>query len=157
MATVERVGASLAVVLSELEIANVVSIANNRRVRNIARRPGEPYGTPTVGLWGNEIDSSGAEYAVALVLNQSWNMGGPDVSADVGHDIQVRQTKRENGKLILHGRDKEYQRFYLVTGRMPTYTIRGWLLAADGKVERYWDESLRTAAYMVPQEELNEL
>jgi hypothetical protein len=58
---------------------------------------------------------------------------------DVGDGWQVRYTDWENGCLILRKKDKPKldQKFVLVTGSMPKYCIRGYIIGRDGVKQKY--------------------
>lgn len=116
--------------------------------------PGEPYGTPTTDLDWNEYQSTAAEYAVSKGLNRHWPLGGPEVEADVGHKIQVRWTKHETGRLIVHNRDRDDQCFVLVTGESPVFQLRGWCWGREAKDDAHWNDKARCPAFFVSQDKL---
>ena len=105
-----------------------ISALNNGRI--------EPYGTPKSDLWGNDIESAGAEAAVGKALNIFWQHGKlREYKGDVGA-VEVRSTKQPNGRLILHDRDNDDAAFVLVRGEFPSYEL-GWCIARDGKKPEY--------------------
>ena len=112
-----------------------------RRFKAIRKNRSEPLGTPAADLWGNDIESSGAEMAVAKHFNLHWSgavhknftlLGG-----DVGNCLEVRSTHWPNGKLRIDEKDKDERPFVLVRGTMPTFSLSGWCFAYEAKEEKY--------------------
>lgn len=105
------------------------------------------------------VDVLGAcgEIAVAKAVNKFWS---PSVNtmhriADVGTNIEVRATDRENGSLIIRGNDDEDRWYFLVTGEPPEMVVRGYIRGADARR----DEWVRNphghrTAWFVPQSAL---
>ena len=86
--------------------------------------------------WGTDIDSAIAEMVVAKAHNWYW-CGIGDFGADV-NGYEARHTAWDNGGLILRpGQVKPEARYYLVTGKAPRYTVRGWILGRDGAIARF--------------------
>lgn len=124
-----------------------------RRLSALRRQRQERRGTPKLDLWGTDIEAALAELAVARLYNLYWERLADtpsELEGDVGR-LQVRSTWRENGRLIIHREDKDDAAFVLVTGRAPTYTIRGWILGAKAKQEHWWNEGDGRPAFFVPQ------
>lgn len=82
-----------------------------------------------------------AELAVALEAGLRWNRAllgrryrhGEKV-ADVGKNVEVRNALRQDGELAIYDNDPDQRICVLVTGRVPTFTIRGWIRAIDGRI-----------------------
>lgn len=75
--------------------------------------------------------------------------------ADVGRDIEVRATRRDDGSLIVRNNDADDRWFVLVTGEPPVMTIRGRILGEDAKKPEYLrDPHGHRKAWFVPQEDL---
>ncbi len=112
--------------------------------------------------WGVDIEGAAAEMAVAKAYNLFWTpvvQRPEELPGDVGrgmHALQVRSTPREHGRLILHERDKDDAIFVLVTGRIPAFTIRGWIQGKDGKCDRFLHPGDGRPAFFVPQEHLRQ-
>jgi hypothetical protein len=120
--------------------------------RNL-RRLGSPqrYGgeKDPVANWGLDIESCGAEMAVAKFRRHYYAPGPDPDDADVA-GWQVRWTRRPDGNLIVHPTD--HLPCVLVTGVMPKYTIVGWIDADDAKREEWWgDKGTGRPAFWVPQ------
>lgn len=108
-----------------------------RRISALNNGRHEPYGTPKSDLWGNDIESAGAEAAVGKALNIFWQHGKlREYKGDVGA-VEVRSTKLPNGRLILHDRDSDDAAFVLVRGKFPSYELVGWCIAREGKRPEY--------------------
>ena len=128
-----------------------------RRLSAIKNNRKESYGIPPEDLWGNDIESCIAEMLVSRAFNVSWTPYAVDpstIKADVGDNIQVRSTPRDNGCLILHKKDNDDQFFVLVTGSSLNMKIKGWIKCADGKKQKFWRDNVPNPAYFVPQSEL---
>lgn len=84
-----------------------------------------------------EVESTGAEIAVARVLGVPWvEKGRPDPEGDIGEGVQVRHTIYAKGRLLLHADgdrpDNPEHIFYLVTGPFPTYEVVGFISGRRG-------------------------
>lgn len=139
------------VVLTWLEQLQAVEVGGIRKITALrdgrhVRRGQEPNN------WTDEIEGAAAELAVAKTTGRYWHALGKGHTdpADVGR-LEVRSTGHAHGCLILHPDDPDEARFVLVTGRIPEFTIRGTIVARDGKIDRYWRTDLRYPAYFVPQ------
>lgn len=133
-----------------------------RRISAMRRSRFEPYGTPDGDLWGTDIESCGAEFAVSKAIGLHWDAVPPPESlsslrGDV-QNIEVRSTKHKDGHLIVHDRDKDDRPFVLVRGTMPDYEIAGWIYARDAKQQRF-ARPIRNGnyAYFVPCVELHDI
>lgn len=117
---------------------------------------------------GVEIDTAGfaGELVVARLLNLYPDFGMEATNqADLtfrGHSIDVKTSKYPTARLLAppHKADKDYADiFMLVTGEMPSFTVRGWirgdeLVTRDRLVEDFKGYG---PAYVVPQSELHPL
>lgn len=110
------------------------------------------------GEWQQDIEGAAAEMAVAKFLNLYFPGKGQLRADDVGVNtgIQVRASEYDQARLILHPDDPDDATFYLVTGRMGIYVIRGWLVGRLGKRDEYWTDPTGNGrpAYFVPQSAL---
>lgn len=131
-----------------------------RRISAIRANRPEPYGALAEDLWGNDIESCAAEMLVARAFGVNWipYANNPQsITADVGDNIQVRSTRRDNGCLLLHKEDKDDHIYVLVTGSGIQKRIRGCILGSDGKRSEYWRESTGRPCYFVPQSKLSDI
>ena len=128
----------------------------NRRLDAMAKGRFEVYGKAANGAyWEIDLEAAAAELALAKALGVHWcGMDRPDKDTGDVAGAQVRHTKRDDGSLICHKRDADEDRFVLVTGSMPTFTVRGWILGAEAKADRFWRTSVPRPAYFVPQSAL---
>lgn len=127
-----------------------------RRISAMSRSRPEPYQTPKTDLWGNDIESCGAEAAVAKAIGRYWLavlQNPQDANGDVS-GIEVRSTARPNGRLIVHDEDKDDSPFVLVRGLFPSYDVVGWILGKDAKQEKYLFNGDGRPAYFVPDVDL---
>ena len=72
------------------------------------------------------LQGFGAEYAVSLWTGLPWNRGIRS-KADVGKNVEVRQTKYGEGFLVLKSFDHLDRIFILAVGRFPSYRLTGWI------------------------------
>lgn len=72
------------------------------------------------------LQGFGAEYAVASWTGLPWNRGIRS-KADVGKNVEVRQTKYAEGFLVLKSFDHFSRIFILAVGRFPDYRLAGWI------------------------------
>jgi hypothetical protein len=104
-------------------------------------------------LYKYDIEGAMCELAAARILDLPWEetVELDRVKGDVA-GMQVRSTDREDGCLILYKDDDPEDIFLLVTHSIPVFTLRGWLMGHEGKLEQFWDTK-RTGrpAYFVPQ------
>jgi hypothetical protein len=145
------------IVLSWFEVYRAAECGAMRQIEALKRGRPHRYGTPPQDEWGVHVEACGAEMAVAKAYNLYWEpvARSPEKLAGDVADLQVRSTWRDNGRLILHDpKDANDAVFVLVTGRLPTFTVRGWITGANGKQQRYWDEGDGRPAYFVPQSAL---
>jgi hypothetical protein len=109
--------------------------------------------------WSNDIESAAAEIAFAKFIGEEW-VGAVDTfhKPDVGEDWQVRYTDVENGCLIIReDRDKPklHHRYVLVTGLIPNFKIRGYIIGHDAIKPKYLrNPNNYKPAYFVPQSDL---
>lgn len=96
------------------------------------------------------------EIALAKALGLAWTPGGIQIShGDVGSDEEARCTHYKSGKLIIYKNDEPGSRFWLVIGDFPDYEVFGWILGREGMKEEFWDATMKTPCFTVPQSFLN--
>jgi hypothetical protein len=103
-----------------------------------------------------------AEVCVASYLNLGYDYVEATTASRVRGDIaprsEVRATHHPTGRLILHKSDPDDSWFVLVrTHRANEGEVElvGWILAADGKQDRWWPGSVpERPCYMVPTKQL---
>jgi hypothetical protein len=143
----------------ELSLAAIVGVL--RRIDGLRRERPAAYGYRGTDPWATDIEGCAAELAVAKYVDRHWTVplanGSLDtIPADVGTDIQVRSTRRDDGCLIVHKQDSDDHRFWLViTHRAPNYILAGWLWGHEAKRDEFWRTGERPA-YFVPQSHLHE-
>ena len=112
------------------------------------------YGAKDTETWQMGIEGALGELVIAKHFGIFWGKGSYGTD-DVG-PYEVRQTPLAHGKLIIHPGDKDDKRYYLVTGVLGTYYIRGYMYARDAKNPKYWSDPQGTnrPAFFVPQSDL---
>jgi hypothetical protein len=141
------------------EVLHVGTEATLRVFHRLARNSDQRYGHGEAISWTEEVDSVGAEFAVAKCLNQ-YPSGISKVAApDVGKFVQVRYSPRDDGCLLVHraeeGDDPEHV-FIFVTGHVPEMDVRGWVYGREAQVQTYWRPSNRPC-FFVPQSVLRDV
>jgi hypothetical protein len=144
--------------LSPTELLHGGLAGTTIQVRAIKRGGKHEWGMSEENAWHAHIEGVLGELALAKWQGVYWSLTtfAKRNDGDVGKD-EVRTTHHENGRLIMHPEDSDDRKYWLVTGSMGEYQIRGWLYGRDGKQERWWADPAknRRPAYWVPQEELN--
>jgi len=146
-------GKKIVVKLNWYEIYMGSNVGVARRLASLKRGDTNKVQNKDFG-WHTDIEGACAEVAVAKHLNIFW---GGSVNTfklpDVG-EFQVKHTQHDNGSLILR-KSLDPNLFYiLVTGTHPHYTIHGYILGADGMIEKNLRNPLKTErgeAHFVPQ------
>jgi len=99
-----------------------------------------------------QMESVAAELAVGNYLGLTYGDLGDErfkSRADVGHNIEVKWTRYDEGSLIIVPRDRETDIAILVTGSCPTYSIKGWIPISIAKQDRY--KSTKDSSWWVGQ------
>jgi len=145
------------ITLTEFEMELAALVGTRRQIQNIFGGRKDAYGADYEDGWTSHIEGAAGEIAVAKWGDKFWNGNIGDLKADDVGSWQVRTTTWQNGCLILHpDKDADDKVFFLATGLAPTFFLRGWLRARDGKKEEYWSDPQRRNrwAFFVPQSKL---
>lgn len=147
--------------LAWYEVMNAGQAANFRMTEVIFKGMGETHGSQKHDDFQRHMNGALGEIAVAKFLNVYWKGKGDCFGIDIGggdrEPHEVRATQRDDGCLILHPNDRDNCTFWLVTGMRNVWTIQGWLVAVNGKQDRYWrDPGTGRPAYFVPQDRLED-
>lgn len=137
--------------LSNSQMMMAANVGVIRHLQFIKRNARPMYGLDVPTDWKLQIEGAMSEYALAKYLNVHWEgVGFPDAD-DVGNE-DVRVTTHENGCLILHDRDKDDKKYWLLIGQNGEYEIKGYIFGRDGKQKKYWKEKVPgRPCYFVPQ------
>lgn len=78
-------------------------------------------------------------------------------SPDVGDNIQVRTRSEKWHDLLVRPNDKDEDKFVLVVGKMPIFSVIGWAYGSEAKHKK-WLQSYgdRPPAYFMPQRALHD-
>lgn len=106
--------------------------------------------------WGIHIEGACGEIAAAKAMNRYWSASVNTFKngGDVGQ-IQVRTRSRADYDLLIRDNDRDGDVFVLVTGKIPNFCVRGWIVGLDGKKD-VWRKGHggRPPAWFVPQSAL---
>ncbi len=137
---------------SEVFIAAVAGCM--RQIQNLKKGRAPRYGAGNENDWQLHIEGCLGELVIAKWLGAHWSGKGTLRAPDVGR-VDVRTRSKQWHDLILHPEDPDDRAFWLVCGGNGKYSIKGWILARDGKKALYWkDPAGDRPAYFVPQESL---
>lgn len=126
----------IVVELTESEAMQAALVAVQRQVQNLFAGRRDANHAPQTTGWDFHIQGAAGEMAFAKWCGEYWSGSLGDLNAaDVGAR-QVRTTSYPYGHLLLKGRDKPDDVFVLVTGRIPTFTLVGWIFGRDGMISR---------------------
>lgn len=107
--------------------------------------------------WDVHIEGALGEIAAAKAAGLYWSPTCDTFrnSADVGKSIEVRTRSRHDYELIVRRDDGDTKAFVLVTGSVPNYEVRGWILGREAKRDEWLrNHGGRPAAFFVPTEML---
>lgn len=107
--------------------------------------------------WGAHVEGALAECALAKGLGRYWAGKGMFRGDDVTGRLQVRSTPHATGCLLLQPDDDDEATFWLVTGSMGVYVLRGCIKGREGKLPQWWEHKPGThrPAFYVPQSSLH--
>ena len=140
----------------ELQIAAMIGV--QRHVMNLKEDWKDFTNKPADRNWQNHVEGAAGEMAVAKAFGFYWSGSVGDRKAkDVG-GLQVRTRSRTDYDLILHDHDNDGDRFVLVVGLAPRFSLVGWIYGHEGKKREYWKDPARERpAYFVPQAVLHSM
>ena len=145
------------IVLTASQIQMVALAGINRHLQFLIRNAKPQYGQAESSRWDQQIEGALSEYALAKFLNKHWEGVGVAGGDDLGEE-EVRVTKYKTGWLPLHPADKDHKRYWLLTGENGVYTIRGYIYAINGKLQKYWvkkeEKGRDRSCYEIPQSDL---
>ena len=126
----------LIVTLTPREIWHAVIEGVNRRTEELAKGRRGRFDVDPRCAWGIDIEVAAAELAVAKGLQLHWSGIAGDSAPDV-FGLEVRSALHDSDSLIVPESAKDDCRYVFVTGHIPTFVIRGWIVAKDGKQARF--------------------
>ena len=107
--------------------------------------------------WGIHIEGACGEIAAAKAMDRYWSasVNTFKVGGDVGQ-VQVRTRSRHDYELLIRENDRDEDVFVLVTGKIPDFYVRGWIVGRDGKRDE-WRKAHggRPPAWFVPHDALH--
>jgi hypothetical protein len=144
------------VTLTWYEVAIGAYVGIQRQIAALSKRLPDRHGYIGDG-WSEHIEGACGEMAAARAIGQYWT---PSVNTfknggDVG-EIQVRTRSNHEYDLLIRNSDRDDDIFILVTGKVPSFVVRGWLRGSDCKKQEWLKEyGGRPPAWFVPQGSLN--
>lgn len=140
------------IVLTLPEIEMALAVGRLRRVSSLQAGHVNAHGYDGVNGWDVDIEGAAAEMAYCKSRGLYFpGVVGNYKGADVGDKVQVRHTVLESGCLILRENDSDNHYYVLVVGKIPQFTIVGWICGKDGKKPEWWKApNGRPGAWFVP-------
>ncbi len=144
------------VALTPSELIHASGVGARRHAANLIAGRHDRHGAPPD--WSVHIEGAAGELAAAKALNLYWPASvdfRERQAGDLPGAIEVRTTSHATGCLLLHPEDKDDRRYILVTGRAPTFEVRGWCLGSEGKHQQFWkDPAGNRPAFFIEQKYL---
>ncbi len=145
-------GDLMKILLAQHEIEMAAQVGLRRQLEALQRNLPDRHGYNGRDGWTVHIEGAAGELAVAKTLGRFWN-GSVNTfhnGGDVGK-IQVRTRSKDDYDLIVREDDRDGDYFVLVTGCIPSFEVRGWILGTDAKRPEWLQtHGGREAAYFVP-------
>lgn len=143
---------TITVTLSYGEQVAAATIGVQRQLEAIRAGRPDTHGFEGLG-WDLHVEGAAGELALAKACGVYWPASvntfrdGEDVT---GYEVRTRSKPYYD--LILRPNDDPEKRYVLITGKMPVYQIRGWILGKDGMQEQFWRTiaNSREPAYFIP-------
>lgn len=90
--------------------------------------------------YDNEVCAIAAEIAAGIATGRRWLGAKPGTrnEGDLEGGVEVHHTLPPRGRLHIRPEDADERPYVLVTGRPPTFTVRGWMLGAEAKRPEFW-------------------
>lgn len=135
---------------NEVLVAGYVGMRRNAEANFRGRKPRFPEKV-TGELWGFHIESAHAELAVCKYLGIYWGFGVNTFHVEdiVDTNLEIRWSSREDVKV----RPDDTGIIVSVTGKCPTYEIKGWIRAKNALQDK-WKYNREPVCYFVPHKEL---
>ncbi len=144
------------IALTPSELIHASGVGARRHAANLIAGRHDRHGAPPD--WSVHIEGAAGELAAAKALNLYWPASvdfRERQAGDLPGGIEVRTTSHATGCLLLHPEDKDDRRYILVTGRAPSFEVRGWCLGSEGKHQQFWkDPAGNRPAFFIEQKYL---
>ena len=129
------------VTLTASELLLASGVGARRHAANLIAGRHDRHGAPPD--WSVHIEGGCGELAAAKALGCYWPASvdfRERQSGDLPGGVEVRTTSHATGCLLLHPEDADDRRYILVTGRAPTFEVRGWCRGWEGKHQSFWKD-----------------
>lgn len=137
------------------EAAMASEVGRMRHLASIKAGLQDAHGCTSEG-WSEHIEGACGEMAVAKMLGIYWDGSVNTFKSNDLPGLQIRTRSKDDYDLIVRKHDADDSIFVLVTGRCPSYTVRGWARAGDVKKQEFErDYGGRAPAWFVPQSALH--
>lgn len=142
--------------LTPYELMQAATAGCLRQISALARSLPDRHGFVGLG-WSEHIEGACGEMAVGKATGRyvSGSINTFKTGGDLGSRVQVRTRSRHDYDLIVRRDDRDDDAFVLVTGRSPSFQVRGWIWGRDAKQERWRaTHGNREPAFFVPASDL---
>ena len=141
------------------EIFSAAEIGISRHIESEKKGLKNKHGLNSYDGWRVNIEGAIGELAYAKAMNKFWPMSVntfksiPDVDQE-----EIRTRSEDYYDLLVRDDDPDDRIYVLVTGKIPNFIVRGWMLGRDAKQTK-WKKNYanRPPAYFVPQAFLHDL
>lgn len=139
------------------EAAMASDVGRMRHLASIKAGRKDAYGFDGLG-WSEHIEGACGEMALAKCLGVYWDGSVDSFKANDLPGIQIKTRSRDDYELIVRPGDSQDATYVLVTGKCPSYEIRGWIAGRDAMRQEWLrDYGGRPPAYFVPQDALESI
>lgn len=145
------------VTLTTEELLMCGTIAAQRHVESIIAGRKDRHGAASSDdRLGHHFEGACGELAYCKARNVHWTGSVNSFKgADVGSNVQVRTRSNHDWELIVRSDDSDLDWFVLVTGKAPTFTVRGYIQGRAAKRPEFLaNHGGHGEAYFVPQSAL---
>lgn len=141
---------SVEITLSWHEAAMASEVGRLRQLASVKAGRVDQHGFIGDG-WSEHIEGACGELAVAKALNVYWDGSVDAFKRDDLPGLQIRTRSQHAWDLIVRPNDADRSAWMLVTGRCPSYVVRGWIYGHEAKRPDWLrTHGGRPPAYFVP-------
>ena len=151
----------MTITLTHEEFFHASQVGMSRNLANRLHGRKDAHGLVSLG-WSEHIEGACGEMALAKALGVYYSpalghINAPDLNGTC--PVEVRTRSKHAYELTLYPSDKDNALYVLLTGRAPTFRVRGWIRGRDGKRDEWYGEKAKKGrpAYFVPHGALRDM
>ena len=146
------------VLLTPNELREAAEAGCRRQVMNILDERKPAHGNTNKHPWEDHIVGCIGERVLSIWADIQWKGSGKFRERDVGH-VEVRSSSLSHGRLLLHDSDLDDVGYALVVQSKLNpfeWVVIGWCYGREGKTKEYWNTSMPSPCYVIPQGNLRQ-